>query len=71
MDETPEVVTWAESLEKAVIETVDKDAVMTKDLALSCGRKDRGAWVTTTQFMDAIEKRFKQNLEAEGLEKVT
>ena len=71
MDETPEVVTWAESLEKAVIDTVDKDAVMTKDLALSCGRKDRGAWVTTTQFMDAIEKRFKQNLEAEGLEKVT
>ena len=71
LDETPEVVTWAESLEKAVIDTVDEDAIMTKDLALSCGRKDRGAWVTTQQFMDAIEKRFKKNLEAEGLEKVT
>ena len=71
LDDTPEVVTWAESLEKAVIDTVDKDAVMTKDLAISCGRKDRAAYVTTSEFMDAIEKRFKENLEAEGLEKVT
>jgi isocitrate dehydrogenase len=70
LDETPELVTWAESLEKAVIQTVDEDAVMTKDLALACGKKNREAWVTTSQFMEAIESRFKKNLEAEGLGEV-
>lgn len=70
LDETPELVTWAENLEKAVIQTVDEDKIMTKDLALSCGKKNREAWVTTGQFMEAIEKRFKKNLEAEGLGKV-
>ncbi|OAP65590.1 isocitrate dehydrogenase [NADP], mitochondrial [Fonsecaea erecta] len=67
LDDTPELVTWAENLEKAVIQTVNDDGIMTKDLALACGRKDREAWVTTTQFMEAIEKRFKKNLESEGL----
>lgn len=67
LDETPELVTWAESLERAVIQTVDEDAVMTKDLALACGKKEREAWVTTQEFMQAIEKRFKKNLESEGL----
>ncbi|KAK5105122.1 Isocitrate dehydrogenase [NADP], mitochondrial precursor (Oxalosuccinate decarboxylase) [Lithohypha guttulata] len=70
LDETPELVTWAENLEKAVIQTVDEDKIMTKDLALSCGKKNREAWVTTGQFMEAIEKRFKKNLEADGLGKV-
>ena len=42
---------------------------MTKDLALACGKKEREAWVTTQQFMQAIEKRFKKNLEAEGIAK--
>lgn len=69
LDDTPELVTWAESLETAIIQTVNDDAIMTKDLALACGRKDREAWVTTQQFMEAIEKRFKKNLEAEGLAK--
>ena len=70
LDETPELLTWAESLEKAVVDTVDQDAIMTKDLALACGKKNREAWVTTSEFMSAIERRFKKNLEAEGLEKV-
>lgn len=67
LDDTPELVTWAESLEKAVIDTVNEEGIMTKDLALACGKKDRGAWVTTSQYMEAVEKRFKKNLEAEGL----
>lgn len=69
LDDTPEVVTWAESLEKAVIDTVNDDGIMTKDLALSCGRKDREAWVTTGEFMNAIESRFHKNLDAEGIAK--
>lgn len=47
LDGTPEVVAFAEAVEKAVVDTVDIDGVMTKDLALACGRKDRDAWVTT------------------------
>jgi isocitrate dehydrogenase len=69
LDDTPELVTWAENLETAVIQTVNDDAIMTKDLALACGKKEREAWVTTQQFMEAIEKRFKKNLEAEGIAK--
>ena len=30
LDDTPELVTWAENLEKAVIQTVDEDAIMNK-----------------------------------------
>jgi isocitrate dehydrogenase len=71
LDDTPELVTWAESLERAVVQTVDEDAIMTKDLALACGKKNREAWVTTTEFMEAIERRFKKNLAAEGLDKNT
>jgi isocitrate dehydrogenase len=66
LDETPEVVAWAESLEKAVVDTVDADGIMTKDLALACGKKEREAWVTTGQFMEAIEKRFKDVLAQQG-----
>ncbi|KEF62994.1 isocitrate dehydrogenase [NADP], mitochondrial [Exophiala aquamarina CBS 119918] len=64
LDDTPELVTWAESLEKAVVDTVNEDGIMTKDLALACGKKEREAWVTTSQFMEAIEKRFKKDLAA-------
>lgn len=67
LDDTPEVVTWAEGLEKAVVQTVDEDAIMTKDLALSCGKKERSSWVTTGEFMEAIERRFRKNLEAVGI----
>jgi hypothetical protein len=44
---------------------------MTKDLALACGNKEREAWVTTSQMLQAIEKRFKKNLDHEGLGQVT
>ena len=62
LDETPEVVAFAESLERACVETVDKDGIMTKDLALACGKKERKDYVTTTEYMAAVERRMKQNL---------
>lgn len=62
LDGTPDVVAFAESLERACIDTVDVDGIMTKDLALSCGRKDRDAWVVTTQYLDAVERRLKASL---------
>lgn len=62
LDNTPEIVTWAESLEKACVDTVDIDGIMTKDLAISCGKKDRKDHVTTTQYLDAVERRLKTAL---------
>lgn len=62
IDGTPEVVSFAEAVEKAVVDTVDIDGIMTKDLALACGRKDRMAWVTTNEYMEAVEKRLKSAL---------
>ncbi|KAL7267029.1 Isocitrate dehydrogenase [NADP], mitochondrial precursor (Oxalosuccinate decarboxylase) [Rhizina undulata] len=64
LDETPEVIAFAEAVEKATIDTVDVDGIMTKDLALACGRKDREAWVTTNEYMEAIERRLKATMEA-------
>ena len=64
LDNTPEVITWAETLEQACIETVDKDGVMTKDLAISCGKKRREDYVTTQEYLNAVEKRLKSALNA-------
>ncbi|OYX62197.1 MAG: isocitrate dehydrogenase [Sphingomonadales bacterium 32-64-17] len=57
-DNTPDVVRFAETLEKVCIETVESGK-MTKDLALLIGPDQ--PWMTTEQFFEAIV----QNLEAE------
>ena len=56
-DGTPEVVKFAETLERVCIQTVESGK-MTKDLALLIGPNQ--AWMTTEQFFEAI---------VEGLEK--
>ena len=67
LDDSPELVTWAESLEKAVVDVVDQEGIMSKDLALACGKKDRSAWVTTSQYMEAVQRRLQDTLENEGM----
>lgn len=62
LDETPEVVKFGEALEKAVIDTVSKDGIMTKDLALTQGKTDRSSYVTTEEFIDAVKERLDKNL---------
>jgi len=57
-DDTPDVVRFAETLEKVCIQTVESGK-MTKDLALLIGPDQ--AWMTTEQFFQAIV----DNLEAE------
>ncbi|KAJ5929962.1 hypothetical protein N7466_005455 [Penicillium verhagenii] len=64
LDNTPDVVKFAEELERACIEVVNDDGIMTKDLALATGRKDREAWVTTGEYMAAVERKLKANLKA-------
>ena len=50
-DDTPEVVKFAETLEKVCIQTVESGQ-MTKDLALLIGPDQN--WLTTEQFFEAI-----------------
>ncbi|KAL4796952.1 hypothetical protein BDV19DRAFT_67833 [Aspergillus venezuelensis] len=64
LDETPDVVTFAEELERACIDVVNEEGIMTKDLALAQGRKEREAWVTTREYLAAVERRLKSNLKA-------
>lgn len=62
LDDTPEVVIFAEILEQACVDTVGKDNIMTKDLALACGLTERKDYVTTQEYMEAVEKRMKRKL---------
>lgn len=57
-DDTPDVVKFAETVERICIETVESGK-MTKDLALLIGPDQ--AWMTTEKFFEAIV----ENLEAE------
>jgi len=56
-DDTPEVVDFAETLERVCVETVESGK-MTKDLAILVGPDQ--PWMTTEQFFEAI----RENLEA-------
>lgn len=62
LDETPEVSEFAQQLEQAVLDTVAKDNIMTKDLALTQGKTDRSSYVTTEEFIDAVANRLNKNL---------
>ncbi|ANB12674.1 isocitrate dehydrogenase (NADP(+)) IDP2 [Sugiyamaella lignohabitans] len=60
LDNTPDVVKFGEALEKATVDTVQVDGIMTKDLALACGKTDRSSYVLTEEFIDAVSSRFKK-----------
>jgi isocitrate dehydrogenase len=56
MDGTPDVVRFAEALEKVCVDTVEA-GFMTKDLALLIGPDQK--WLTTTQFLDKLDANLK------------
>jgi isocitrate dehydrogenase len=58
-DETPEVVRFAEALEKVCIDTVESGK-MTKDLAILIGPDQ--SWMTTEQFFEAIRVNLEQEM---------
>ena len=60
-DRTPEVVGFARTLEKVCVDTVESGQ-MTKDLALLVGPEQ--PWLTTEQFMDALDANLKKALTA-------
>lgn len=60
LDGTPEVVRFAEDLEKACIDTVES-GIMTKDLSICVygqAGTARDKWVTTAEYMNAVVERF-------------
>ena len=54
-DDTPEVVEFAETIEKVCISTVES-GFMTKDLALLIGPEQK--WLTTTGFLDKLNENL-------------
>lgn len=61
LDDTPDVVKFGQILEQATINTVQEGGIMTKDLALILGKTDRSSYVTTEEFINAVENRLINN----------
>ena len=59
MDETPDVAQFAQTVERACIQTVE-NGHMTKDLALLVGPDV--AWLNTGEFFDKIEEGLRQQM---------
>ncbi|AFR93420.2 isocitrate dehydrogenase, NADP-dependent [Cryptococcus neoformans var. grubii H99] len=66
LDETPALEAFAKDLEAACVEVIDKDGIMTKDLALAMKGKDmtRDDWVTTDVYMKKVNERLVEKLKA-------
>lgn len=63
-DDTPEVVRFADTLERVCVETVE-GGQMTKDLAILVGPEQ--AWMTTEQFFGAIVHNLEAAMAEEGI----
>ncbi|MBC6405451.1 MAG: NADP-dependent isocitrate dehydrogenase [Rhodospirillales bacterium] len=59
-DDTPDVATFAEALERVCIEAVEQ-GFMTKDLALLIGTDQ--TWLTTGEFMDKLDRQLKKAMD--------
>ena len=57
MDDTPEVIRFAETLERVCVETVESGK-MTKDLALLVGPEQN--WQTTQEFLGSIDENLER-----------
>jgi isocitrate dehydrogenase len=64
MDETPEVVEFAETLERVCVETVE-GGKMTKDLALLVGGDQE--FLTTQEFLGAIDESLERAMQEDDL----
>jgi len=63
-DNTPDVIAFAETLERVCIRCVE-EGKMTKDLALLIGPNQ--PWMTTEQFFEAIVVELEREMKAQGL----
>ena len=58
-DDTPDVATFAETLERVCVDTVESGH-MTKDLAILIGPEQ--PWLTTNQFLDKLDEGLKAEM---------
>ncbi len=64
LDETPDVIRFAETLERVCVATVE-EGKMTKDLAILVGPDQ--AWMTTEQFFEAIRENLETAMAKENV----
>ncbi|KAE9397204.1 isocitrate dehydrogenase [Gymnopus androsaceus JB14] len=66
LDGNDKLKVFCEDLEKACVEVIDEDGVMTKDLALAIHGKEmkREHWVITDVYMDAVNAKLQKKLAA-------
>jgi isocitrate dehydrogenase len=64
LDNNARLAEFVDHLETACIDTIDKDGVMTKDLALAIHGKSmkREHWATTTVYMDTVNAKLQGKL---------
>ncbi|CAE6457594.1 unnamed protein product [Rhizoctonia solani] len=64
LDGNEQLKAFTKKLEDSCVEVIDKDGVMTKDLALAIHGKNmtREHWVTTTEYMDAVNAKLQTKL---------
>ncbi|TFY69601.1 hypothetical protein EVG20_g3091 [Dentipellis fragilis] len=64
LDNNEALKKFAQDLEDACVEVIDKDGVMTKDLALAIHGKamKREHWVVTDKYMDAVKAKLDEKL---------
>ncbi|KAG1769838.1 isocitrate dehydrogenase [Suillus occidentalis] len=64
LDGNEELKNFCVDLEAACVETIDKDGIMTKDLALAIHGKNmkRDHWVVTDKYMDAVNAKLQKKL---------
>jgi len=68
LDDNTPLRAFCEALEVACIEVIDKDGVMTKDLALAIHGKEmkREHWVITDVYMDAVKAKLDKKLSTQA-----
>jgi isocitrate dehydrogenase len=68
LDGNQELRSFCQDLEAACIEVIDRDGVMTKDLALAIHGKNmkREHWVITDKYMDAVKHKLQKKLDTRG-----
>ncbi|KAF7314999.1 Isocitrate dehydrogenase [Mycena indigotica] len=68
LDNNAPLKAFCEKLEEACVEVIDKDGVMTKDLALAIHGREmkREHWVITDVYMDAVKTKLDKKLSAQA-----
>ena len=51
-------------MDASLLQRLGEQGIMTKDLALACGKKGKDDYVTTGAYLDAVEKRMKTVLQS-------